>query len=88
MTRTAGAPIGCQRPNRFWGLGCPKIYHEVEDTLDLGIGKDLHPEMDPMGWTGTGRRLLSVNSSRFCHFRILCDVTLYCLARATCLRSR
>ncbi|WP_419621242.1 hypothetical protein [Thiolapillus sp.] len=25
--------IGCQRPSRFWGLGCPKIYHEVEDTL-------------------------------------------------------
>ncbi|WP_293816066.1 hypothetical protein [Thiolapillus sp.] len=24
-TRTAGAPIGCQRPSRFWGLGCPKI---------------------------------------------------------------
>ncbi|WP_419641130.1 hypothetical protein [Thiolapillus sp.] len=33
MTRTAGAPIGCQRPSRFWGLGCPKIYHETEDTL-------------------------------------------------------
>ncbi|WP_419637798.1 hypothetical protein [Thiolapillus sp.] len=36
MTRTAGAPIGCQRPSRFWGLGCPKIYHEVEDTLAEG----------------------------------------------------
>ncbi|WP_293681220.1 hypothetical protein [Thiolapillus sp.] len=35
MTRTAGARIGCQRPSRFWGLGCPKIYHEVEDTLDF-----------------------------------------------------
>ncbi|WP_293682249.1 hypothetical protein [Thiolapillus sp.] len=34
MTRTAGAPMGCQRPSRFWGLGCPKIYHEAEDTLD------------------------------------------------------
>ncbi|WP_419641200.1 hypothetical protein [Thiolapillus sp.] len=33
MTRTAGARIGCQRPSRFWGLGCPKIYHEAEDTL-------------------------------------------------------
>ncbi|WP_294042803.1 hypothetical protein [Thiolapillus sp.] len=33
MTRTAGAPIGCQRLSRFWGLGCPKTYHEVEDTL-------------------------------------------------------
>ncbi|WP_293675675.1 hypothetical protein [Thiolapillus sp.] len=37
MTRTAGAPIGCQRPSRFWGLGCPKIYHEVEDTLVFHI---------------------------------------------------
>ncbi|WP_293682192.1 hypothetical protein [Thiolapillus sp.] len=36
MTRTAGAPIGCQRPSRFWGLGCPKIYHEAEDTLVAG----------------------------------------------------
>ncbi|WP_419627627.1 hypothetical protein [Thiolapillus sp.] len=33
MTRTAGARIGCQRLSRFWGLGCPKIYHEAEDTL-------------------------------------------------------
>ncbi|WP_295538291.1 hypothetical protein, partial [Thiolapillus sp.] len=30
----AGAQIGCQRLSRFWGLGCPKIYHEAEDTLD------------------------------------------------------
>ncbi len=37
MTRTAGAPIGCQRPSRFWGLGCPKIYHEAEDTLAEAI---------------------------------------------------
>ncbi|WP_419641456.1 hypothetical protein [Thiolapillus sp.] len=35
MTRTAGAPIGCQRPSRFWGLGCPKIFHEAEDTLGV-----------------------------------------------------
>ncbi|WP_294043506.1 hypothetical protein, partial [Thiolapillus sp.] len=35
MTRTAGAPMGCQRPSRFWGLGCPKIYHEAEDTLAI-----------------------------------------------------
>ncbi|WP_293672675.1 hypothetical protein [Thiolapillus sp.] len=34
MTRTAGEQIGCQRPSRFWGLGCPKIYHEAEDTLE------------------------------------------------------
>ncbi|WP_294042392.1 hypothetical protein [Thiolapillus sp.] len=38
MTRTAGAPIGCQRPSRFWGLGCPKIYHEAEDTLGSACG--------------------------------------------------
>ncbi|WP_419632699.1 hypothetical protein [Thiolapillus sp.] len=38
MTRTAGAPIGCQRPSRFWGLGCPKIYHEAEDTL-IGVSR-------------------------------------------------
>ncbi|WP_293679942.1 hypothetical protein [Thiolapillus sp.] len=37
MTRTAGAQIGCQRPSRFWGLGCPKIYHEAEDTLDCRL---------------------------------------------------
>ncbi|WP_293816044.1 hypothetical protein, partial [Thiolapillus sp.] len=37
MTRTAGAQIGCQRPSRFWGLGCPKIYHEAEDTLVLFV---------------------------------------------------
>ncbi|WP_293675714.1 hypothetical protein, partial [Thiolapillus sp.] len=42
MTRTAGAQIGCQRPSRFWGLGCPKIYHEAEDTLAL-ILKKLYP---------------------------------------------
>ncbi|WP_419582790.1 hypothetical protein [Thiolapillus sp.] len=26
---------GWQRPSRFWGLGCPKIFHELEDTLVL-----------------------------------------------------
>ncbi|WP_293675708.1 hypothetical protein, partial [Thiolapillus sp.] len=44
MTRTAGAQIGCQRPSRFWGLGCPKIYHEAEDTLDrLWRVSELYP---------------------------------------------
>ncbi|WP_294041473.1 hypothetical protein [Thiolapillus sp.] len=41
MTRTAGAQIGCQRPSRFWGLGCPKIYHEAEDTLVNEVPRDL-----------------------------------------------
>ncbi|WP_419615636.1 hypothetical protein, partial [Thiolapillus sp.] len=45
MTRTAGAPIGCQRPSRFWGLGCPKIYHEAEDTLAHGIPGG-HPQRE------------------------------------------
>ncbi|WP_295539852.1 hypothetical protein [Thiolapillus sp.] len=40
MTRTAGAQIGCQRPSRFWGLGCPKIYHEAEDTLAILAVRD------------------------------------------------
>ncbi|WP_419622905.1 hypothetical protein [Thiolapillus sp.] len=43
MTRTAGARIGCQRPSRFWGLGCPKIYHEVEDTLDYFFSAHQQP---------------------------------------------
>ncbi|WP_294043516.1 hypothetical protein [Thiolapillus sp.] len=41
MTRTAGTPIGCQRPSRFWGLGCPKIYHEAEDTLGCQASTDM-----------------------------------------------
>ncbi|WP_294043347.1 hypothetical protein, partial [Thiolapillus sp.] len=54
MTRTAGAPMGCQRPSRFWGLGCPKIYHEAEDTLGFRtppiqkltgpVGRNVTPE--------------------------------------------
>ncbi|WP_294042818.1 hypothetical protein [Thiolapillus sp.] len=46
MTRTAGAPIGCQRPSRFWGLGCPKIYHEVEDTLGCFSAFEIHQDPD------------------------------------------
>jgi len=26
---------GCRRSSRFWGLGCPKIFHEIEDSLVL-----------------------------------------------------
>ncbi|WP_419597542.1 hypothetical protein, partial [Thiolapillus sp.] len=50
MTRTAGAPIGCQRPSRFWGLGCPKIYHEAEDTL--GINPNLTDYIEPTSQHG------------------------------------
>ncbi|WP_419609445.1 hypothetical protein, partial [Thiolapillus sp.] len=53
MTRTAGAQIGCQRPSRFWGLGCPKIYHEAEDTLD----KLLEAAMDAKGYSRIPREL-------------------------------
>ncbi|WP_419637850.1 hypothetical protein [Thiolapillus sp.] len=45
MTRTAGAQIGCQRPSRFWGLGCPKIYHEAEDTLAFLSGSTPTPSV-------------------------------------------
>ncbi|WP_419588341.1 hypothetical protein [Thiolapillus sp.] len=51
MTRTAGAQIGCQRPSRFWGLGCPKIYHEVEDTLETAAGRK-DPAASAAGATG------------------------------------
>ncbi|WP_419644601.1 hypothetical protein, partial [Thiolapillus sp.] len=53
MTRTAGAQIGCQRPSRFWGLGCPKIYHEAEDTLEDRLLTCLEP------CCGSGVMLLS-----------------------------
>jgi len=31
--RAAGAIIGCRRSSAFWGLGCPKTHHEIEDSL-------------------------------------------------------
>ncbi len=34
----AGDGQTCLRPrDRFWGLGCPKIYHEAEDTLAAAL---------------------------------------------------
>ena len=27
--------MSCRRSSRFWGLGCPKIFHEIEDSLGL-----------------------------------------------------
>ena len=27
--------MSCRRSSRFWGLGCPKIFHEIEDSLEL-----------------------------------------------------
>ncbi|WP_419588051.1 hypothetical protein [Thiolapillus sp.] len=50
MTRTSGAPLGCQRPSRFWGLGCPKIYHEVEDTLGALISERICGVVRACGW--------------------------------------
>ena len=26
--------MSCRRSSRFWGLGCPKIFHEIEDSLE------------------------------------------------------
>ncbi|WP_419650182.1 hypothetical protein, partial [Thiolapillus sp.] len=60
MTRTAGAPIGCQRPSRFWGLGCPKIFHEAEDTLvgddktRIGLARQVFRLADHPPFTGPG----------------------------------
>ncbi|WP_294059564.1 hypothetical protein, partial [Thiolapillus sp.] len=53
MTRTAGAQIGCQRLSRFWGLGCPKIYHEAEDTLGFPSGA-MRTTGKQCGLTATG----------------------------------
>ena len=37
----AGDGQTCLRPrDRFWGLGCPKIYHEAEDTLAPWLAAD------------------------------------------------
>ncbi|WP_419588322.1 hypothetical protein, partial [Thiolapillus sp.] len=58
MTRTAGAQIGCQRPSRFWGLGCPKIYHEAEDTLVPPASWWVCS-----GWWGIGRSFVSAGGS-------------------------
>ncbi len=60
VTRTAGAPIGCQRPSRFWGLGCPKIYHEAEDTLAPSCA----PSSAGDGYRGTLRPMLTRNPGR------------------------
>ena len=34
-TLPAMAPMSCRRSSRFWGLGCPKIFHEIEDSLGV-----------------------------------------------------
>ncbi|WP_419624629.1 hypothetical protein [Thiolapillus sp.] len=71
MTRTAGAPIGCQRPSRFWGLGCPKIYHEAEDTLDgaghIGRERPLvwgHCLISASTWVTTFSKMMSIRVRR------------------------
>ncbi|WP_419586357.1 hypothetical protein, partial [Thiolapillus sp.] len=58
MTRTAGAQIGCQRPSRFWGLGCPKIYHEVEDTLDHWSSYYKWLQKGRWSWLGLSRQFV------------------------------
>ena len=50
MTRTAGAPMSCRRSSRFWGLGCPKIFHEIEDSLAVhGQGQPENPGQRSQG---------------------------------------
>ncbi|WP_293679753.1 hypothetical protein [Thiolapillus sp.] len=63
MTRTAGAPMGCQRPSRFWGLGCPKIYHEAEDTLANSTSPSTTPIMMLPCSTGKCRSMSPTSGS-------------------------
>ena len=35
--------MSCRRSSRFWGLGCPKIFHEIEDSLVGQAQGDGHP---------------------------------------------
>ena len=32
--------MSCRRSSRFWGLGCPKIFHEIEDSLVVHADKE------------------------------------------------
>ena len=36
--------MSCRRSSRFWGLGCPKIFHEIEDSLDATGERELAAE--------------------------------------------
>ncbi|WP_419625628.1 hypothetical protein, partial [Thiolapillus sp.] len=54
--------MGCQRPSRFWGLGCPKIYHEAEDTLDTI--PDGHTRINGNGATGYAAHILAHHHDR------------------------
>ena len=49
LTRTSGAPMSCRRSSRFWGLGCPKIFHEIEDSL----GKKRHRHQEFLAFLKT-----------------------------------
>ena len=33
--------MSCRRSSRFWGLGCPKIFHEIEDSLVINYATRL-----------------------------------------------
>ncbi len=34
--------MSCRRSSRFWGLGCPKIFHEIEDSLEEVLEQRKH----------------------------------------------
>ncbi|MEW7983990.1 MAG: hypothetical protein AB2812_14800, partial [Candidatus Sedimenticola endophacoides] len=36
-----GAVTAVALASRFWGLGCPKIFHEVATHLSYGLARDL-----------------------------------------------
>ena len=45
---------GCRRSSAFWRLGCPKTYHEVEDSLErelfLGTPHRIVKMPQPLSW--------------------------------------
>ncbi|MBL3619210.1 MAG: hypothetical protein JMN26_15940, partial [gamma proteobacterium endosymbiont of Lamellibrachia anaximandri] len=72
VTGTAGAQTGCRRPSRFWGLGCPKIFHEVEDSLgenkphSHGYSEYINLAIQKFGSTRNAQRNIShLNTVRF-----------------------
>ena len=63
--RAAGAPKGCRRLSRFGDLECPKIFHQIKDSLvpmdPTGIFRVFPP---PFRFPDYPRRLFSEPSSQ------------------------
>ncbi len=64
--RTQGepGPKGCRRAQSFWGLGCPKMYHEHGDTpADVWMVEPSPPSFERL--RGTHPKQRSHDSGRF-----------------------